>query len=256
MSSTTLVTVMPAYNEGERLHTFLQDWATTACAFPHPHVTAVVVDDGSHEPKATAHQRAVEAAQRALTAGGAPHHVEYVRMPRNQGKGAAICFGWDSFGSSADWLGFIDSDGALPAREFWRLAAMLPSVSADAVCGSRIKMAGRTVERSMFRHLQGRTFATAVDELFHLGLYDTQCGLKFFRTSAVAPILPTLQETRWLLDVELLARLQRRGANVLEMPVDCHQHGASSLVVGVDSVKMFVRLIGLRRRLGAMDHRA
>ena len=85
--------------------------------------------------------------------------------------------------AEADWMGFVDADGALSAAEYWRLAGALPATPADAVCGSRIKMAGRTIERSMFRHVQGRTFATAVDELFHLGFYDTQCGLKFFRAT-------------------------------------------------------------------------
>jgi dolichyl-phosphate beta-glucosyltransferase len=159
--------------------------------------------------------------------------------------------GWSSCGEAADWFGFIDGDGALPAREFWRLAAMVPGVAADVVCGSRIKMAGRTVERSMFRHIQGRAFATAVDELFRLGIYDTQCGLKFFRAATLQPLLRSLQEDRWLLDVEILARLHHAGARTVEIPVDCHQAGASSLVFGVDSVKMLARLVRLRRRLRA-----
>jgi glycosyltransferase involved in cell wall biosynthesis len=216
-------------------------------------VTAVVVDDGSSDAAAQQHEQAVAAANAALAGNSAAHVVKYLHAPRNQGKGASIRWGWKEAGRNADWLGFVDSDGALPAHEFWRLASMLPSAKADVVCGSRIKMAGRTVERSMFRHIQGRAFATAVDELFHLGLYDTQCGLKFFRAARVVPLLPALQEPRWLLDVELLAHLHKAGAAMIEVPVDCDQHGASSLIFGVDSVKMFVGLLRLRNRLRARD---
>ena len=248
MSACSLVTAIPAYNEGDRLNTFLQDWAKTAATISCLRVTAVVVDDGSRDSNAALHQRAVDKANAVLDATKI-HHVRYLGAKQNQGKGASIRWAWKECGAGADWLGFTDADGALPAREFWRLAAMLPASTADAVCGSRIKMAGRTIERSLFRHIQGRVFATAVHELFKLDQYDTQCGLKFFRAARMQPMLPTLQEDRWLLDVEMLARLHHDGAKALEVPVDCYQRGGSSLIFGVDSAKMLMRLVRLRRRV-------
>jgi len=250
MSACSLVTSIPAYNEGTRLFAFLQDWARVASTVDAPKTIAVVVDDGSRADQAAQHAKAVEAANALLRPHGT-HEVRYLRADRNQGKGAAIRSGWNSCVSDADWFAFVDGDGALPAREFWRLAAALPGSPADVVCGSRMKMAGRTIERSMFRHIQGRVFATAVDELFHLGHYDTQCGMKFFRATSLRPILPSLKEDRWLLDVELLAQLHHAGAQSVEIPVDCDQRGPSSLVFGVDSARMFMSLVRLRRRLRA-----
>jgi dolichyl-phosphate beta-glucosyltransferase len=255
MSAPSLVTAIPAFNEGDRLHTFLQDLAATAHTIDSPRVTVVVVDDGSREIEAARHQQAVDAANCLLAARGV-HQVRFLRSERNHGKGASIRFGWNSVGAEADWFGFVDGDGALPAREFWRLAAMLTNPPADVICGSRIKMSGHTIERSLFRHLQGRAFATAVDELFHLGHYDTQCGLKFFRASFLRPILPILQEDRWLLDVELLARLRQAGACSVEVPVDCFQRNGTTLIFGVDSAKMLVRLLQLRRKLGPVNRSA
>lgn len=253
MSVPSLVSVIPAYNEGDRLFRFLQDWANSSAAHTCVRVTGVVVDDGSRDAEAARHQDAVDSANLLLARSEGGHQLRYLRAARNQGKGASIRWGWREAGGDADWFGFVDADGALPSREFWRLVSTLPTTSTDIVCGSRIKMAGHTVERSLFRHLQGRVFATAVEELFHLGMYDTQCGMKFFRSSYVRPVLPLLQEDRWLLDVELLARLHQAGARCLEAPVDCNQHGASSLVFGVDSAKMLVRLVRLRRRLRSTD---
>ena len=136
-----------------------------------------------------------------------------------------------------------------PRARYWRLATQLAEISADALCGSRVKMAGRSVERSLFRHLQGRTFATGVEELFHLGFYDTQCGCKFFRGSALRPILPRLREDRWLLDVEVLTHLRAGRATFVEAPIDCHERGGSSLVFGIDPIRMAIQLVKLRARL-------
>jgi hypothetical protein len=73
--------------------------------------------------------------------------------------------------------------------------------------------------------------------------------MKFFRASAVRPLLPKLQEDRWLLDIELLTLLTRAGATAVEVPIDCHERGGSSLVFGLDPIRMVVRLARLHRRL-------
>lgn len=249
MSSVAITTVIPAYNEGDRLFTFLQDWAGVGVAHTSVRVTALVVDDGSRDDYAVTQRQAVDAAGEVLKRAGASHQVRYLRAARNQGKGASIRWGWGQADADAAWLGFVDADGAVPAREYWRLADQLPGTPADALCGSRVKMAGRVVDRSLFRHVQGRAFATAVDELFHLGFYDTQCGMKFFRGALLRPMLPELREDRWLLDIEILARLKATQAQCVEVPIDCSMHSGSSLVIGVDPVRMAVQLVRLRRRL-------
>jgi dolichyl-phosphate beta-glucosyltransferase len=249
MATAVLTAVIPAFNEGSRLPAFLQAWAAESLRRPTP-TAAFVVDDGSSEAHATRHREGVEAAANMLRMAEVPHTITYVPQPRNEGKGASIRHGWRLADPAGTWLSFIDADGAVPAGEYWRLADRLVDAPPfDVLCGSRVKMAGRSVERSLFRHLQGRTFATAVEELFHLGFYDTQCGVKFFRASLVRPILADLQESRWLLDIELLALLRAAGARFVEAPIDCHERGGSAIVFGLDPIKMAVRLFTLRARL-------
>jgi dolichyl-phosphate beta-glucosyltransferase len=241
---------VPAFDEGDRLPAFLADWADEGIRSSDALVaTLIVVDDGSDPGHQARHRAGVESAAAALRSVGAPHRVEYLPLPANRGKGAAIRAGWAQAGRGEDWLGFIDADGAVPAREFWRVARLLGPGSADAVCGSRVKMAGRSVERSIFRHLQGRVFAAWVEHVFRFGFYDTQCGFKFFRADRLRSIAPRLQEDRWLLDVETLDLLRRNGATFEEVPIDCHQQPASSLVFGLDPVRIAIRLLALRQRL-------
>ena len=240
---------VPAYNEGDCLPRFLADWVSGGLRCADPVATLIVVDDHSAADHEMRQRLAVETARDALESAGAAHRVEYLRAPRNQGKGASIRAGWHRAGEGEHWLGFIDADGAVPAREFWRVAVLLPSATEDAVCGSRVKMAGRSVERSVFRHVQGRAFATLVERLFHFGFHDTQCGFKFFRAERLRPVLASLREDRWLLDIEVLDRLRSAGARFAEVPVDCHQRSSSSLVIGVDPLRIAARLCALRRRL-------
>jgi dolichyl-phosphate beta-glucosyltransferase len=242
--------VVPAFNEGERLASFLSAWASEADrSTSAPVATLVVVDDGSAVEHRARHQAGVEAAAAVLRSLGLPHRVEILCLPANRGKGAAIRAGWAAAGPDEDWLGFIDADGAIPAREFWRVARLLPSAPADALCGSRVSMAGRSVRRSLFRHLQGRVFAAWVEQVFGFGFYDTQCGFKFFRAGRLRPLLADLREDRWLLDVETIDLLRSSGAAFEEVPVDCHQLPSSSLVFGLDPLRIAFRLLALRRRL-------
>ena len=247
----SIATVIPAYNEGDRLAAFLGDWAAVGLSHSHLTVTAVVVDDGSKPEMAAAHQAAVERVARELAERRAAHRLEYVRADRNRGKGAAIRLGWSRAAANVSWLTFVDADGAIPAREYWRLASLLPETGADVVCACRIKMAGRTIDRTLFRHFQGRLFATFAEELFHLGFYDTQTGMKAFRASMLRPLLPRLQEDRWLLDVEVLVLMHQAGARAIEVPIDCYMRGPSSLTFGLDPLRMGLQLVKLRSRLRA-----
>jgi hypothetical protein len=136
------------------------------------------------------------------------------------------------------------------AREAWRLVRLLErDEGADAIAGARVLMAGRAIDRSLFRHLQGRIFATLTERAFRFGFYDTQCGVKLFRASLLRPLLPRLREDRWLLDIEVLALLKRAGARFREEPIDWSDPGGSKVVPGLDAVKMAVGLWRMRRRL-------
>src|SRR6266487_229826 len=75
--------------------------------------------------------------------------------------------------------------------------------NADIVFGSRIKKADTNIERSLARHLVGRTIATVIDRKLKLGYYDTQCGAKMF------------------FDVELFMRLKKheKELNIFEIPL-------------------------------------
>lgn len=241
--------VIPAYDEGARLPAFLEEVASVGAGVAAPAIDVLVVDDGSAPHHVTEYSAAVERASGVLSQAGAPHRVRLLRAPRNGGKGAAIRLGWRDSPPDAAWLGFVDADGAIPAREVWRLLALLDPTRFDMLAGARIRMAGRRVERRLARHLQGRVFATFAERLIPNGFYDTQCGVKFVSARLVRGRLDELVESGWLLDVELIARLRRDGGRCIEEPIDWSDPGGSKVIPLLDPMRMLLGMYRLRRRL-------
>lgn len=191
-----LVLVVPCYNEALRLD-------VEAFARFGPGGLAVellFVNDGSRD--ATLERlHAVQAAK--------PETTRILNLPANRGKAEAVRLGLlAALESEPDAVGFWDADLATPLAEVRELYDVLDRHGSLAmVIGSRVKLQGRLVERSEFRHYAGRVFATVVALLLRLPIYDTQCGAKLFR---VTPVLEAALErpfvSRWIFDVELIAR--------------------------------------------------
>jgi glycosyltransferase involved in cell wall biosynthesis len=247
--------VIPAFNEGARLPPLLAALAEQAPLHAERPVEFLVVDDGSAPEHLALHRASVSAAAALLARTSPGHRVRLIEGGTNRGKGAAIRLGWGEADASAEWLGFVDADGAITAAEFWRLTGLLASAD-DLVAGARVLMAGRKIQRSLFRHLQGRVFATLTELSFRLGFYDTQCGVKFVRSALLRPHLGVLQENRWMLDIELLALVQRLGGRMREEPIDWWDPGGSKVRPVIDALKMLLGLRRIRRSLARSLPRA
>jgi dolichyl-phosphate beta-glucosyltransferase len=255
-----LFLVIPAYCEAARLPRCLAELTAALAAAPFD-TDLTVVDDGSPLVERRAMAAAVEAVR-------ARH--EWVRplhsLPRNGGKGAAVRAGWDAAlagieaagagkaasRDGASWLGFVDADGAVPAGEVVRLCRVAIDGGAaepvDAVWASRVRMLGRNVERSVWRHWAGRVFATMTALAVERGVYDSQCGAKLVRAAAYRRVRPWLAEGGFAFDVELLAALRQIDTRMVEVPVDWSDVPGGKVSVLRDSLRMVRALLRIRRR--------
>src|SRR2546430_9128232 len=102
-----------------------------------------------------------------------------------------------------------------------------------------------------------RAFATLVSSMLRLAIFDTKFGAKLFGVPASLPELfrePFL--TRWVFDVEIIARLirARRGTNrppaeavIYEYPLETWVDVAGSKIRGLDLVRAVGGLLRIYR---------
>ena len=192
--------VVPCYNEERRLPLD----ALRALHALRPDVHLFLVDDGSTDGTFAL----FEEARRELGDASVSAH----RLAKNGGKAEAVRIGMRScMARGASIVGYADADFATPVGEILRLLTLLEEGSYEVVIGSRVLRLGTDIQRSPVRHVLGRVFATLASQAIAANVYDTQCGAKWFKkNAALEHALSTPFGSRWVFDVELLARLLGR----------------------------------------------
>lgn len=138
-------------------------------------------------------------------------NVSTLLLVKNVGKAEAIRKGVLSINENDyEYLGYLDADLATPISEMIRLVDFsVENNKFDFVMGSRIKLIGNEVIRSMKRHYFGRVFATIISQfILKTPIYDTQCGAKIIKSKLAKSLFEKPFLTKWLFDVELLLRFK------------------------------------------------
>ncbi|QDT55154.1 Poly-beta-1,6-N-acetyl-D-glucosamine synthase [Caulifigura coniformis] len=234
MSSTTLV--IPCYNEERRLDgpAFLRFAAANAS------VRLLLVNDGSRDQTLGLLRRLADER---------PIQISVLDLAQNSGKAEAVRQGMlQALSEGADYAGYFDADLATPLEasiEFTRVLDRLRGI--DVVVGSRLQLLGRAINRRRKRAFLGRVFARAASMTLGIAIHDTQCGAKLFRaTPWVAAAFDQPFCTRWIFDVEVLARIAQSteaagGPSltecVYEFPLDDWREVAGSKLKATDFLK-------------------
>ena len=230
-----LSVVIPCFNEADRLRATLED-ILAWCRIHTPTTEIIVVDDGSTD-------RTVELVERLMR--DMPE-VRLVRLARNTGKGAAVRAGMQV--ASGERRAFVDADGAVPFAEIAQLDAAL-AAGADVAVGSRVLDPSR-VDALLHRKLIGWVFRCGVRLLLVRSVEDTQCGFKLFRASAAETLFADQRIPGYGFDLEVLARAERSGMRVAEIPVRWRERPGSKVRLVQDSFTMALDLFRLRLSLG------
>lgn len=206
MADPSLTLVVPAFDEAARIAPFLETvggWARARHG-----IEVIVVDDGSSDAT-------------VATAEGFAGRIEDLRvisLGGNQGKGAAVRRGLAE--GCGGYRVFLDADGSTPVNQVDLLLAAADGrddvvvIGSTAIVGSRI---GR--DQVAVRQLLGRVGNRVVQRLLVPGVHDTQRGCKLVSARWCREVLPRCTVDGWAFDVELLARSEAAGYEIVEVPV-------------------------------------
>lgn len=238
MTVPRLALVIPAWNEANRL----RDEAFGEFVAQQDVVDLRFIDDGSTD--ATAERLSALARH-------TPSRIVVQRLDTNRGKGEAVRIGLRAaLDAGYPMAGYLDADLAAPLDTALLLRdALLADPALAMALGSRIKLLGWRIARSERRHYLGRVFATFASLTLGLAVYDTQCGAKALRAGAATDTaLASPFISRWLFDVELLARLRDAGAAMREIPLPVWEDPGGSSVRARDFLWAPLELLRIRRR--------
>jgi glycosyltransferase involved in cell wall biosynthesis len=193
------IIIIPCFNEAKRLpvkifYEFLREQHS---------IQFIFVDDGSKDNT----YQILKSINDSF-----PKHTDILKLPENRGKAEAVRYGMLlAISKKPDLVGFWDADLATPLNEIYRFVSVYSAYpNIKWVFGSRVKLLGRQIERNELRHYMGRVFATLVSFVLDLPIYDSQCGAKMFRAdAALDTIISEKFKSKWIFDVELIARLTK-----------------------------------------------
>jgi dolichyl-phosphate beta-glucosyltransferase len=241
--------VIPCYNEAARFRT--DAFERFLRADRDRRIDLLLVNDGS--------QDATLAVLQGLRA-RFPERISVLDQQPNRGKAEAVRNGMlrvIASGRSA-FTGYWDADLATPLEQIPDFLDLLDERRGlNIIFGARVRLLGRAIHRQPLRHYLGRIFATVVSVVLRLPIYDSQCGAKLFRiTPALGQVLAQPFHSRWIFDVEILARflvLHGRDARafeqeIYEYPLPEWTDVAGSKVKSSDFLRAIMELATIYRR--------
>ena len=165
-----------------------------------------------------------------------------------RGKGAAVIAA--ALHSHAEFFGFIDADLSADPADIIPVLSLVERGDCDIAIGSRL-LDSTAVNRGMLRTMSSRAFNLLRKMIVGVdAVEDTQCGLKFMNARG-REILASCTETGWFLDIEFLARAERAGLRIKEVPIHWNEHRfkdrKSKLALFRDSIAAVRAMIRIRK---------
>lgn len=237
----TIVLVIPIWNDSARFGRYAPFLAEALSASGLP-VRWVISDDGSTEEEQAQLKRLLEDLQKIYP------HIECLFAEERSRKGGAIYRAWNAY-PEADWVGFVDADGAIDSPTVLRLIRSAVERGKDGGCiGVRCNSEEAPVKRPLRRVLAFRLFSFFVRCLLGFHFVDTQCGIKILPGSGYRAVANKLKESGFIFDVELLLALDLAGCRIDEIAIPWREIPRGKVRPWRDAWRMIARLWGIRRR--------
>jgi glycosyltransferase involved in cell wall biosynthesis len=225
--------VLPAFNEEANIRQAVDEVTAAAEGLFAEH-EVLVVDDGSTDATGTVADSLAERDSR----------IRVLRHPHHLGYGEALRTGF--LACTMDHVFMTDADLQFDVRE---IALLLPYADrVDVVAGYRLNRCDPLMRRAL-----GYAWNILIRALFYVPVRDIDCAFKLFDRRTLEAL--ELESVGAMINTELMVKLARRGASVVEVGVHHRPRragqarGASPRVIAT----ALRELLLIRRRLAALD---
>ncbi len=240
--SSSIVFVIPAYDEAENILRLFADLESRPELFP-PASRVIIVDDGSSDGTPDVVEQ---------YDGWLP--VELVRLETNQGPGAAFRAGFAAALDGSDDDALVVTLEADTTSDLAALPAMLECAS----CGDDLVLAsvhggGRMVNVGLMRRVLSKGAGVIVRAALGLDARTVSSFFRVYRASVLRAAFARygddlIRESGFACKAELLAKIVALGAKVSEVPVDLdasRRVGKSKMRIG-PTLRAYWRLVRQR----------
>jgi dolichol-phosphate mannosyltransferase len=230
----SVLLLIPAYNEEQRIGPVLRDYAQYFRAHYRGQFQVVVVLNGCRDNTL----QVVESAAADFP------EIRWLEFKAPIGKGGALIEGLRLW-PKADLIGYVDADGATAPPAFLDLIRHCRDV--DCAIGSRW-IEGAIIEhtQSLRRRIYSRLFHILIELLFGMRIKDTQCGAKVMRREAMEKVHPNLRIADVAFDINLLYSLKRAGYTVREVPTTWTDKIGSKMALNKGALAIILSVFRLR----------
>ena len=193
----------------------------------------VIVDDGSTDNT------------RAVLDSMSKKNLRILSLEKNIGKYGAIAAGMAVCSGSCRV--FTDADLPYDLEAIPYLAKLINDRQIHIAIGDRtLRESEYFIHLPFIRNLATKAFSFFIAILVTGGLFDTQCGLKGFRSDVAKALFPLLQEKGFSGDVQLLYIALKYNLEIKRIPVRLRRKGPSTVQLFPQALKMFRRILMLR----------
>jgi dolichyl-phosphate beta-glucosyltransferase len=192
----------------------------------------IVVDDGSNDNGAT------EAVSREL-------NCIFLQNEKNMGKGAAVRNGMRN--ASGRFRIFTDADIPYELDTINLILKYLDVKEFDIVLGDRnLKDSAYFLEIPRLRRITSAFFTYFVGTIVTTNYFDTQCGIKGFRSETADFIFKHARLNGFAFDVELIYIALKRNMEIKRIPVRLRNQEKSTVRVFRHGMVMFADLFRIK----------
>ncbi len=232
-SPVSVSVVLPAYNEFSTITSAVEDTLNSLKTFlPDGSYELIIAEDGCTDGTS----------QIASDLANKYDEVIHYHSSSRLGRGGALNRAFEI--ANGETLVYLDTDLATDNAHLEQLINSVHSGSADIATGSRW-FPGTHTKRPFHRSILSKGFNTLVRFLLKSKLYDHQCGFKAFNKKTFFKLSPSLKDTHWFWDTEILVKAQKSNFNVFEFPVSWTAQKDTKVDITRDVFAMSINILRL-----------